>query len=395
MNIFQKWFDKPKNNITQQTETGVPTFVPLGNVTEAYKKDAALQRCVNMLIDCASQLRFDVKPAKTKRFNNGNGLSQKSVTMLLNDKPNDDMSQNQFMRVLIQDLLFTGIAVIYHDKKADQLYPFKSQFLTLEPGTRKLVNKVKYADKYYNPEDCIIVVDNGFQQGVSYLTGNSRIMSVLDNVNNKLQIKGFQNSVLNRQGIIGHVVETDAILGKKLKQRYRDELRLDYNPRTGKHSILILDAGMKYKTATTDLSGYKTDTLTDSEDKQIALGLGVPYCLLTDTSNSNIDESLKQFYRTTVTTLVEKFVSAFELHFGMDVKIDYSNVPALQSDIKKLSDSVATKVNNGLITPNEGRVELRYETSSEEGMDKIRVPQNIAGSASNPAIGGAPDNGEE
>ena len=50
----------------------------------------------------------------------------------------------------------------------------------------------------------------------------------------------------------------------------------------------------------------------------------------------------------------------------------------------------STLVNTGIITPNEAREGLRIGRSNDPEMDKIRIPQNITGSATNPATGGRP-----
>ena len=54
---------------------------------------------------------------------------------------------------------------------------------------------------------------------------------------------------------------------------------------------------------------------------------------------------------------------------------------------------IRDSVNAGIITPNEARDALGFE--AVEGYDDLRVPANIAGSASNPDDGGRPSEGEE
>jgi hypothetical protein len=49
-----------------------------------------------------------------------------------------------------------------------------------------------------------------------------------------------------------------------------------------------------------------------------------------------------------------------------------------------------TLVNGGIISPNEAREGLRLSRSTDPEMDKIRVPQNIVGSATDPSQGGRP-----
>jgi hypothetical protein len=86
--------------------------------------------------------------------------------------------------------------------------------------------------------------------------------------------------------------------------------------------------------------------------------------------------------------IIRKFVSALERYYGYDVDAITSNVSALQPELKDIATYHQTLVNGGIITPNEARVELRYEKLP--GHDELRVPANIAGSAVNPAQGGRP-----
>ena len=65
-----------------------------------------------------------------------------------------------------------------------------------------------------------------------------------------------------------------------------------------------------------------------------------------------------------------------------------SNIPALQPELRDSAAYYSTLVNSGIITPNEAREALNYDEMF--GSDEIRVPANIAGSASNPTEGGRP-----
>jgi len=86
--------------------------------------------------------------------------------------------------------------------------------------------------------------------------------------------------------------------------------------------------------------------------------------------------------------IIRKYTSAMERYFGYDIEAITSNVSALQPELKDVAAYNSTLVNGGIISANEARKELRYE--SKPGHDDLRIPANIAGSAANPAQGGAP-----
>jgi hypothetical protein len=102
---------------------------------------------------------------------------------------------------------------------------------------------------------------------------------------------------------------------------------------------------------------------------------------------------LRLFYLETVLPINRKFISAVERYFGYDVEAITSSVSALQPELKDIAAYHSTLVNAGIISANEARIELRYE--SKAGNDDLRIPANIAGSAANPSTGGRPASAKE
>jgi hypothetical protein len=116
----------------------------------------------------------------------------------------------------------------------------------------------------------------------------------------------------------------------------------------------------------------------------------VPPVLLDGGNQANIAPNLRLFYLETIMPIVRKYISAMELMTGYDIDAVTSSVSALQPDLKDIAAYHTTLVNGGVLTPNEARVELRYEKDKDPESDKLRVPANIAGSAANPSVGGKP-----
>jgi phage portal protein BeeE len=120
--------------------------------------------------------------------------------------------------------------------------------------------------------------------------------------------------------------------------------------------------------------------------------LGVPPILLEGGNNANIAPNLRLFYLETVIPIVNKLVSGLERFFGYDIQAVTASVSALQPELKDIASYYTTLVNGGVLTPNEARIELRYE--EKPGNNDLRIPANIAGSASNPSEGGRPKEGQ-
>jgi phage portal protein BeeE len=98
-------------------------------------------------------------------------------------------------------------------------------------------------------------------------------------------------------------------------------------------------------------------------------------------------------YQETVLPLVRKLISGLERYFGYDLAAALEDLSPLQAELDEKARYYSTLVNGGVLTPNEARDALRLEKI--EGHDDIRIPANIAGSASNPSEGGRPQGNEE
>jgi HK97 family phage portal protein len=181
---------------------------------------------------------------------------------------------------------------------------------------------------------------------------------------------------------MGLVIETDAILSSKIKERQEKEWQQKYNPKKSSGRPVILDGGMKAKTlATSSLQDSAFNDSVSEKEKKVAVALGVPPLLLDSGNNANIKPNLELFFYTTVLPMLRKMESSLEWFFAVDLELSTHKVPALKPDVKEQTERVTGLVNNGIITGNEGRAILRLAPINEEVMNKIRIPANVAGSA--------------
>tara|TARA_Y100001963_G_scaffold122278_1_gene171453 strand:- start:328 stop:819 length:492 start_codon:yes stop_codon:yes gene_type:complete len=145
---------------------------------------------------------------------------------------------------------------------------------------------------------------------------------------------------------------------------------------------MILDSGMKARSINTN--SFRDIDFNDSMEvmeKRICKALGVPHILLDSGNNANLRPNMELLFSTTILPMTRKFEAQFESFFGYDIGLSVHNVMALRPDLKAESDRYSALVNNGIITGNEARKALRMEESTEEIMNQIRIPTNVAGSA--------------
>lgn len=221
-------------------------------------------------------------------------------------------------------------------------------------------------------------------------------MSAVNSVIRKDKATTFREKFIDKGCVTGLILETEQILNRTFKNRILDDITINYNASSGKYASqpIILDGGLKAKNINTseNMKNLSFNEDITSYNKDICVACGVPPILLDGGNNANIAPNIRLFYAQTIIPSLRKFESALQIFFGYDIKWLPEEVLALVSSKVEDGQYITGLVNNGIITPNEGREELRWDQSKDEGMDTIRIPANIAGSATGVSgqEGGAP-----
>lgn len=366
-------------------------------VVNAYDLIEVVNRCVNLIVDNACMVNYDIG-AQYKFTAAAPGVRASRLEELLNFRPNPFMDISTFRRLCLMDLLVDGNAFIYFDGQS--LYHVPAALITIVPDERGYVHSYTYGSLHgsehaYRPNQIIHIKDNSVS---SLYRGDSRINSALESLYNRDAMLSFQKSFFNSGTAMGMIIETDNILSSRMKERQEREWQVKYNPKRGNGKPIILDGGMKAKS--TASGNFKEMAFVDSiqdMEKKVCIALGIPPLLLDSGNNANIKPNLELWFYTTVIPMLRKFESALEYFFAYDIKMSTAKVPALLPDLKEEADRIASLVNNGIIAGNEGRAMLRLEPSTEAHMNKIRIPANIAGSATGVTgqEGGRPEGDKE
>lgn len=377
LNPAQEVIAQEKSSATRSNNRSFTT-------TQVFKGVEVVNRGVNMLVDSGSQVTFSVQDryrfTPLARQPQG-GIRRDRVNEVLNVRPNPFMDSSTFWRLVLMDFVMEGWAFIHWD--GTSLYHIPAANMEVFADRRRYINRFIYDGQVeFQPNEIIFIKDNAYERGDStQICGQSRIVSALSGLVRRDKLLRFKENFFDNGAVFSLILETEAILSKKLKKRFEDEISLDYNPRTGRSSVKVLDGGMTAKTlaptSTRDLD--VSDEIEDFEQKA-AIALGIPFLLFDSGNNANIRPNIELLFHMTVLPMMKKFESAFETFFGYDIKLMTDEIQALAPDAQAEATAVTSKVNNGLITPNEGRQELRLEPLVGQDMDTIRVPANIAGS---------------
>ena len=405
MGLFSNWLSKintAQRVIGDKEPESTQTNSRLGTAASAYKLDPIVNRCVNLLVDSCAEIPADVMGAlkftPLAMAESGRKIPPTIINELLNIRPNPYQDANSFKRLLWMDFWIFGVFYIYWDGTAMYHIPANGMTVHAAKSGGYIERFVYDNDVEYGPNEIIMVRDNALFStvGTSQISGQSRVMSAINSIVRKDKATTFREKFIDKGCVTGLILETDQILNRGFKGRILDDISINYNPATGKYAAqpIILDGGLKAKNINTS---ENMKNLSFNEDitvynKDICIALGIPPILLDGGNNANISPNVKLFYAQTIIPSLRKFESALQLFFGYDIKWLTDEVLALVSSKIEDGQYITGLVNNGIISPNEGRKELRWEESQEEGMNTIRIPANISGSATavSGQEGGAP-----
>ena len=351
----------------------------------AYETLEIVNRGVNMIVDDTAEIPFDVG-TKIEGVNPiKKSLRRTRVELLLNTEPNPFQDVSTFKRNLIIDLLIDGNIFVYFD--GAHLYHLPAEHVTIETDENTYIKKFVYDHSVdYSPSEIIHIKENSFNsiyRGVPRLKPAHRTMMLMQNM------RKFQDNFFKNGAVPGLVLKSPNTLSEKIKERMLQAWVARYNPQSGGRRPLFLDGGLEVEDLTE--INFKNLDFQDgiaANEKIILKALGIPPILMDSGNNANIRPNHRLYYLETILPIVNKIAYAFERYFGFKLDENVSGIPALQPELRDQASYYATLVNTGIMTPNEAREALRFETI--EGFDTPRVTANIAGSAANPEEGGRP-----
>ncbi len=357
------------------------------NYNLSFKSLEAVNRGVNMVVSACASLDYDIMD-KTHDGAMG-GMRQKSLNTLLNYRPNPYQSVQAFRTAIFSDFILEGNVFIYFDGAF--MYHLPAINVEIIPDPKTFVKEYVYNSTiHFKPEEVAHFKD---LSGDSIYRGTSRLKSAERNIRTLYKMQDFQDGFFDNGAVFGLAIVTDNTLSQQAKDRTVLNWIRNYSPKNGGKKPVILDSGLKPMQLSGGNSSFKDldfDVSIKTHNVKILETIGVPPVLLDGGNQANISPNLRLFYLETVMPIVRKYVSAMEHMSGYNIDAVTSNVSALQPELKDIAAYHASLVNGGILTPNEARKELRYEDDKDPESGKLRIPANIAGSATDPSMGGKP-----
>ena len=356
---------------------------PSFSYEKAYEDLEIVNRGVNMIFDDVAEI-----PTTVSRDNAFRGvvpgIKRSKVETLLNKSPNPYQDINSFKRNLITDFLIDGNIFMYFD--GAHLYHLPATDVRIHSSKETYIEKFTMHDITFSPDEIIHIKENSFH---SIYRGVPRLKPALRTMILMKSMRAFQDNFFKNGAVPGLVLKSPNTLSEKIKERMMVSWQARYRPDAGGRRPLILDGGIEVDSiSNVNFKELDFQTSIEENEKIILKALGIPPIMMDSGNNANIRPNMRMYYLETILPIVRKINYGLERFFGFELSEDISDIPALQPELRDASAYYTSLVNGGIITAAEARDRLGFEPI--EGTEEIRVPANIAGSATNPDEGGRP-----
>ena len=381
-----EWSWKHRGQVIIQQEEGSVRDASKRRVyfQNSYNHIEVVRRGTDMIVDSASEIDVNIAGKLSfSPFHDKGKLKPATLEKIINFRPNAYEDVSSFRRQLMMDFILTGNAFQYFEAKTNSLFHLPSKNIQIHTDDNRKVSHYTMNDQIkFSPEEIIHTKDNSAE---SVYEGRSRLYCTIDTIKILKSMLDYQETFFDNGAVPGLIIQTPNILGDKIKRRMLAAWRARYNPKSGGKSPMILDGDLKVNPLSqTKFSELDFADSIVAHETKILKALGVPPILLESGNNANIRPNIQLFYEMTVLPIVVKFISSYERFFGFDMEPEVVKVRALRPELRDAANYYTGLVNNGIMTANEARQELRLDPVDDEGADELRIPQNIAGSATDP-----------
>lgn len=331
---------------------------------------------------------------KYKVESNGRSLIPLNRVEELLNTPNPEETKTAFYRRFFLDYMLEGNGFLNYESKDVALYIIPSDQTTIEKGNRNKINRYLFRsfqsyrqeEISFRPNEVIHLKGDGVSD---IFRGDSQFKAIESLIKLYYFMISFQKQFFKNNTVPGIIFETTNVLSHTVKTRLLDEYQKSANAfYSNARSPVILDGGLHVKNlGTTELSKLDFENSINRVKQDISQSLGVPYDLINGNNNSNFSQLRKEFFQQTILPIASAFADAYGNFFNARVSIDTAKIPALKEDLRGLQVFHSGLVNTGIETTNEARVALGLPPISFDQMEgehdpnKVRVAQNIAGSA--------------
>jgi HK97 family phage portal protein len=353
---------------------------------EGFMQNVWVYRCVMAIAQAGAGVEWNLY---SKRGKKKEEIEDHPLLNLLY-RPNETQSKQEFIESILAFGLLSGNIYIEkngpNDGRVTELWPLRSDRMTITPGNvLGLVSKYTYTvgaqQVYFEPQK---VMHLKTFHPLNDLYGFSPIEAGARGIDNDNLASTWNNSLLNNGARPSGAMVTPSTLGEPQYDRLKDELNTAYKGASNAGRFMLLEGGLDWKEM--GLSPRDMDFIESKKMSrlEICTAFGVPPEIIgvgEQKTYANYAEARKAFYMDTVLPhldrIRDKFNSELAPLFGEGLYLDYDKdtIEALQENNNDKATRIRADVQAGLITVNEGRSELGYETLKDG--DVLYIPNTL------------------
>lgn len=314
---------------------------------------SAVYRAVSIKSGFISSLPFQV----FKKTNNGRVLADHPVAKLLSRQPNAKMTKNIYFDRAMNHFELKGnhFALIKRNGigRVDSYELLDPTNVRVVEGKNILMYKVTGVEDLVSADDMIHVPNLG--DGVN---GKSVLSYMREDASLMMDIRQYGESFFGRGGKPAGLLIPKTIVDAKGRQEMKDSFR----EAKGQGGDVAMAYGWDYKEISIPPKDADWVVSNDFSIATIARWFGVPTQKLGDSSvkYSNVEFMGIEFLQDTMSPIVSKFeneytVKSFQLSSEVDLYSEINIDAYLRADSVSKAEAMAKRVQNALLTPNEGR----------------------------------------
>jgi len=315
---------------------------------------SAVYRAVAIKSGFLSSLPFQV----FKKTSNGRVLADHPVAKLLSRQPNAKMTKNIYFDRAMNHFELKGNHFAFIKRngigRVDSFNLENPDDVTVVEGKNQIVYKVKGIEGLVSSDDMIHVPNMG--DGVQ---GKAVLTYMREDASLMFDIRQYGESFFGRGGKpAGLLIPTKSVP----TQAQREEMKQSFRDAKLEGGDVSMAYGWEYKEISIPPKDADWVVSNDFSIATIARWFGVPTQKLGDSSvkYSNVEFMGIEFLQDTMAPIVSKFeneytVKSFQLSSEEDLYGEVNIDAYLRADAVSKAEAMAKRVQNGLLTPNEGR----------------------------------------
>jgi HK97 family phage portal protein len=398
---------------------GVLTMIP-GNITafirDGFNGNSTVHHIAKVQSDKFAQIPFRLYKQKGNstqkylnqtKYYNPSAMIRKAAAMdevpendpvyKLLQQPNDYQSESDFRKLWLIWLKLTGFSPIYTNMGASKtkvlsMSNLAPQWVTITPNA-SLTGPEKI---YYSPfgatqqteipvEDCYMAKyqNPDYTSDGRHLYGLSPLKAALLDLKGSQEAKKAIAKMFENGGAKGVFMPKEVPLNQQQADSMRGTIEAFLNGNSNKGKDGAVSFPMDYTSLGLDAVDMKLIEGGALTDQRIALAYNHPPALLqADNKYDNQIEAIKYLVTNTIypdLVMYREFLNNWLLPYKLNrpdlvADFDITELPEMQEDMKKLTDSAVTLVREGLLNRNEGRAILKYDERPEPEMNMFFIP---------------------